>query len=73
MDIQFLSASAKETAPARGASWGHLHQMLMCGINIWSYVPSHPGDIRSVPLAGSPWLTGSPVVAPDDNPIAEDL
>jgi hypothetical protein len=51
MDIQFLSASVKETAPARGASWGHLSSDAIWGISIWSYLPSHPGDIRSGGLA----------------------
>ena len=51
MDIQLLSASVKETAPARGASWGHLSSDAVCGISIWSYLPSQPGDIRSGGLA----------------------
>jgi len=56
MDIQFLSASVKETAPARGVSWGHLSSDAMCGISIWSYLPSHPGDIRSGGLSLAEWL-----------------
>jgi hypothetical protein len=51
MDIQFLSAGVKETAPARGARRGHLSSDAMRDISIWSHLPSHPGDIRSGKLA----------------------
>jgi len=57
----FASTSAKETAPAQGCTLGPFSSDAKCGNRTRSYLPSHPGDIRS---SGLRWLNGYWVTLP---------